>query len=111
MAKQPVTAGIVVTPNFRLYKSGIMSEDLLQCSSADKKINHSVTLVGYGKTDKSEVASTWCSEYWIASSNWGTTWGEQGLFKMCMDHAGKSRLPYGICHVNRFPSYPTLALQ
>ena len=108
VSKQPVTTGIVVTSNFRLYSSGIMTEELLSCSDSQKEINHSVTIVGYGKTDLTNVASTWCSEYWIGSNSWGTAWGEQGLFKLCMDHAGKSKIPYGICQVNRFPSYPTL---
>lgn len=88
VARQPVTTGLVVTSNFRLYKSGVMTEELLQCSNAKNEINHSVTLVGYGKTDKKDVASTFCTEYWLARSNFGAAWGEQGLFKLCMDGAG-----------------------
>jgi len=34
VSKQPVTTGIVVTSNFRLYSSGIMTEELLSCSDS-----------------------------------------------------------------------------
>ena len=40
ISKQPITAGIVVTNAFRNYKSGILTEDDLGCSSAKKTINH-----------------------------------------------------------------------
>ena len=76
VSKQPFTAGIVVTEKFRSYKSGVVSEDSLKCSDASKKINHSVTVVGYGKTESTHVSHSWCSEYWIARNNWGSTWGE-----------------------------------
>lgn len=89
VAQQPVTAGIVMTENFRLYQSGIMTEDFTKCSDADKEINAAVTLVGYGKTDKSKIESSWCQEYWIAASSFGSTWGEQGFFKLCADGAGR----------------------
>lgn len=109
IVQQPVSTGIVITPNFRFYHSGILTEDFLRCSDSEKKINHSVTLVGYGKVDKKEVASSWCSQYWLVANSWGPSWGEQGFFKLCMDGAGHQRMPYGACQVNRFPSYPTVA--
>jgi len=106
VAKQPVSAGIVVTDAFRMYKSGIMTEEFLGCSGEDKKINHAVTVVGYGKTDRMTVQNSWCREYWIVQNSWGTQWGEKGFFRLCMDNTGKPSAPYGTCHINRFPSYP-----
>lgn len=50
--KQPVSAGIVVTEAFRSYKSGILTEEFLACSDAKKQINHAVTIVGFGKTER-----------------------------------------------------------
>lgn len=72
VAKQPVSSGIVVTEKMRMYHSGIMTDDFLDCSTPDKEINHAVTVVGYGKTDRKNVESSWCSEYWIARNSWGT---------------------------------------
>ena len=88
LVQQPVSTGMVVTPELRLYHSGVLTEDYLRCSDAKKEINHSVTLVGFGKTDKKDVASSWCSEYWIGANSWGSSWGEKGFFKLCMDGAG-----------------------
>ena len=108
VAKQPVSAGIVVTEHFRLYGTGILMEDVLKCSDAKKEINQVVTVVGFGKSDRTKVEGSWCAQYWILQNSWGTGWGEQGLFRMCMDGAGKSKTPFGTCHINRFPSYPNL---
>lgn len=106
--KQPISAGIVVTDAFKSYKTGILTEEFLACSDETKVINHAVTIVGYGKTDGKTVASTWCTDYWIVQNSWGSSWGEQGFFKLCMDGAGKRKTPFGTCQVNRFPSYPVL---
>lgn len=109
VAQQPVTAGMVVTENFRMYHGGIMTEEFLKCSDAAKEINHAVTIVGFGKTEKGTIESSWCEDYWIARNSFGSQWGEQGFFKLCADKAGSSKKPYGTCHINRFPSYPTFS--
>jgi hypothetical protein len=67
-----------------------------------------VAVVGYGKTRKGDKDTEWCEEYWLVRNTWGAKWGEQGFFKMCMDGAGSELLPYGICQLNRFPTYPTV---
>ncbi len=104
--KQPVTVGIVVTDAFRSYKGGIMIEENLKCSDDAKTINHAVTIVGFGKTTPKSLEHTWCKEFWIARNSWGPNWGEQGNFKLCMDNGSREWKPHGVCHVNRFPSYP-----
>lgn len=106
VAKQPVASSFVLTPKFQLYHGGILSDNILQCSGEGKQVNHAVTVVGYGKTERKTIASSWCDEYWIVQQAWGTSWGENGTFKLCMDGAGKSNMPYGPCHINRFPVYP-----
>ena len=106
--KQPISSGIVVTDALKSYKSGIVTEEFLGCSDASKKINHAITIVGYGTTDTKKVVNSWCKEYWIAQNSWGSSWGEQGFFKLCMDGAGNSKTPFGTCQINRFPSYPVL---
>lgn len=106
--KQPVSVGIVVSEAFRSYKGGIITEDTARCSDESKSINHQVTLVGFGKTEHKTLENTWCKDYWIARNSWGSSWGDKGNFKICMDKAGRDRTPYGTCHINRFPSYPTL---
>lgn len=98
---------MVATENLRMYAGGIMTEEFLKCSDAKHKINHAVTIVGYGKTDKQTIESSWCNDYWIVLNSFGASWGEQGFFKLCADGAGKSKTPYGTCHLNRFPSYAT----
>ena len=108
VAKQPVSAGIVVTNAFRNYKEGILVEDDLKCSSEKKHINHQVTIVGYGETQPGTIEYSWCKQFWVARNSWGSSWGENGYFRLCMDGAGKDKTPYGTCQINRFPSYPTL---
>lgn len=107
VSKQPVSAGMVVTDLFRLYQDGILVEGNLRCSDSSLKINHQVTIVGYGKSNKAAVEGSWCEQYWLVQNSWGTSWGEQGFFRLCMDGAGGARLPYGTCQINRFPTYPT----
>lgn len=106
VTKQPVTVGIVVTEAFRSYRSGILTEDTAKCSDEKKSINHAVTIVGFGKTQPNTLESSWCKEFWIARNSWGSSWGDNGNVKICMDKAGRERAPYGTCHINRYPSYP-----
>jgi hypothetical protein len=48
LMRQPVGVGILTNANFQFYRSGVMTEDTLKCSSGDRKVNHGVTVVGYG---------------------------------------------------------------
>jgi hypothetical protein len=65
-------------------------------------------VVGYGKSKSDEKMSQWCEEYWIVRNSWGTQWGEKGFFRLCMDGTGSKKMPYGICQLNRYPTYPTM---
>ena len=99
-----------MTEAFRSYKSGILTEEFMHCSDDKMSINHAVTIVGFGKSDRLKVESSWCKQYWIAQNSWGAQWGEQGFFKLCMDDAGKSKTPLGTCQINLFTAYHTLNL-
>lgn len=63
------------------YHSGIITEDSCHCSnSKTKEVNHAVTIVGYGESDRPG-----CKEYWLVKNSWGPNWGENGFFKLCAD--------------------------
>ena len=107
LMKQPVAVGIYTNSQFMFYKSGVMVEETLKCSSESNNVNHGVTLIGYGKTTKEEEKK-FCEEFWIVRNSWGPKWGEDGFFRLCMDGTGSKNQPYGICQLNRFPTYPTM---
>ena len=91
------------------YKSGIVSEQYLRCSSKKKEVNHGVTVVGYGKVSDNDKTKGPCEEYWIIRNSWGASWGEKGLFRLCMDDAGSYDTPYGTCLVNKYATWPTMS--
>ncbi len=68
----------------QFYTSGIIDGDKSQCSPG--MINHSVAIVGYGV----EAGI----DYWIVKNSWGTSWGEQGFFRISR---GK-----GTCGINMY---------
>jgi hypothetical protein len=81
----------------------------LKCSSEGEVPNHSAVVVGYGIVRKGDRARTWCEEYLVVRATFGPNWGENGFFNLCMDGTGSPSVPYGVCHINRFPAYPTAA--
>ena len=84
------------------YSHGVLKEEDCQCSDAKTKdVNHGVTLVGYGKSDRPD-----CQEYWLVKNSWGPHWGEAGFFKLCSDKSENT--PQGTCQVNSYVQYPLL---
>jgi Papain family cysteine protease len=90
------------------YKEGVVTEDYMGCSSPNNEVNHSVTVVGYGKVEYGNKVRAWCSEYWLVRNSWGTNWGEQGFFRVCMDGVGDKKTPLGTCLINKYAAYPTM---
>lgn len=43
------------TAYMNAYSGGIMTEDMLRCSSTENEVNHGVLLVGYGKRTDEQV--------------------------------------------------------
>jgi len=75
----------------QFYKKGVMTP--LKCDK--EKLNHAVTLVGYGvEQDKKDV------EYWIAKNSWGSGWGEDGYFRI--------KRGDGVCGINLNVSLPII---
>ena len=72
---------------FQYYKRGIFSENGLKKNSKKidlktlfdygktwSKVEHSITLVGYGEMNG--------VKYWIGMNSWGNHWGAHGFFKV-----------------------------
>jgi cathepsin L len=54
------------------YHEGVYND----CSYQENmKINHGVTLVGYGTDEK-------YGDYWTIRNHWGTSWGEKGFMRL-----------------------------
>lgn len=86
VAKQPVSVAIDAEGYMmQLYSSGVFT------GYCGKKLNHGVTIVGYGEEGG--------QKYWLVKNSWGTTWGEQGYIKM--------KRGSNICGINMQASYPT----
>merc|ERR1711907_799807 len=58
------------SPLLSKYKKGIIKEP----STSDMKIDHWVTVVGYGSEDG--------TDFWRIRNSWGEGWGEQGHFRI-----------------------------
>ena len=86
----PLAIALNANP-LQTYVSGILDLTSSQCPSSG--INHAVTLVGYGTEDS--VA------YWIIKNSWGTSWGEEGYFRI---RRGK-----GTCGVNCYITTATVS--
>jgi aminopeptidase C len=84
------------------YKSGVLMDSDCDCSDPRRKeVNHAVTIVGYGLSDRQG-----CNEYWLIKNSWGSRWGEKGgLFKLCADREGFTE-ELGTCQINSFIMWP-----
>ncbi|KAL8124954.1 cysteine proteinase COT44-like [Apium graveolens] len=95
VAHQPVSVAIEAGGRgLQLYSSGIFSG---MCGTA---LDHGVVVVGYGREDG--------KDYWLVRNSWGTSWGENGYFKMERNVAYTST---GKCGIAMQPSYPTKTAQ
>ena len=93
----------------QFYSKGILTELFLFCSNPRKEVNHGITVVGYGTVNSNDkVHFGHCEEYWIIKNSWGSSWGEKGYFRLCMDGAGNWLTPMGTCHVNKYGTWPTM---
>uniref|UniRef100_A0A8D8XLJ4 Cathepsin B n=1 Tax=Cacopsylla melanoneura TaxID=428564 RepID=A0A8D8XLJ4_9HEMI len=73
--KGPVTTSMILFEDFLTYKSGIYHH------VHGKRLGHiTVKLIGFGVENK--------QQYWLAVNNWGTSWGDQGTFKILKEKNG-----------------------
>jgi len=92
VANQPVAVGIQTNTNFANYKGGIFGTG--PCKPLPKlKLNHAVTIVGYGGEDK--------NAYWLIKNWRGEGWGENGYMRV--KRQGNSRS--SVCGINMVRSY------
>ncbi|CAL4982369.1 unnamed protein product [Urochloa decumbens] len=90
VAMQPVCVSIEAGgSNFQHYTKGVYN------GPCGTKLNHGVTVVGYGREGG--------DEYWIVKNSWGAKWGDNGFIKMKKNIAGK---PEGLCGIAIRPSFP-----
>lgn len=74
----PITVSIDAKHHsFRHYDGGVWHEP--NCGSTKHDLHHAVLLVGFG-TDEYE------RDYYILKNSWGTSWGEDGYFRMSRNH-------------------------
>ncbi|CAG9768819.1 unnamed protein product [Ceutorhynchus assimilis] len=85
----PVSVAIHSGP-FQFYQSGIHSG-----AACTDNVDHGVLVVGYGKNTSSQ------EEYWLLKNSWGTSWGENGYFKLAM-----SKNNTGLCGIAKQSCYP-----
>jgi hypothetical protein len=81
-----------------------MADDCdVNCSDPEKReVNHAITIVGYGKSDREG-----CDEYWLVKNSWGEYWGEEGHFKFCADRKGKTEA-FGGCQIASSIMWPSI---
>ncbi|XP_052167407.1 ervatamin-B-like [Oryza glaberrima] len=99
-AAQPVAVSIEAGgDNFQHYRKGVYD------GPCGTRLNHGVTVVGYGQEEAPADGGAAGDKYWIIKNSWGKNWGDQGYIKMKKDVAGK---PEGLCGIAIRPSFPLM---
>jgi len=71
----PVETGFLVYDDFMSYRGGVYRK-----TSNYLRGGHAVKVVGWG------VEATSNTEFWVVANSWGTRWGEEGHFRIAMNH-------------------------
>lgn len=81
--KGPLSAAVNAA-HFQTYMGGVMDPWLCNAS----KLDHGITLVGYGTEDG--------KDYWLIKNSWGPGWGEKGYCKLIRGK-GKCGINTNVC--------------
>jgi C1A family cysteine protease len=90
VAQQPVA--VAIEADTRYFQS--YSEGILDSASCGTQLDHGVLIVGYGEESG--------EKYWLLKNSWGTSWGEQGYFRILRTDSTNDQ---GICGVAMDPSF------
>ena len=76
----PIAVSFEVYNDFFQYQHGIYRHtslnDTLNRFNPFSITNHVVVIVGYGRDPGAGLA------YWVVMNSWGTSWGEEGFFRI-----------------------------
>eukprot|EP00178_Gracilaria_changii_P003958 TRINITY_DN1604_c0_g1_i1.p1 TRINITY_DN1604_c0_g1~~TRINITY_DN1604_c0_g1_i1.p1 ORF type:complete len:108 (+),score=13.21 TRINITY_DN1604_c0_g1_i1:738-1061(+) len=89
----PVSLTYQVIKGFKDYKSGVYSVE--NCGTTTKDVNHAVLATGFGEENG--------MKYYNIKNSWGTTWGNNGYFKM--------QRGVNMCACSQCNSYPLIDKQ
>ncbi|XP_077991337.1 putative peptidase C1-like protein F26E4.3 [Glandiceps talaboti] len=79
MENGPVQATFQVKEDFFMYKRGVYQYTRLADSHKRAVGHHSVKIIGWG-SEYSYFGKE--LKYWLCANSWGTSWGENGYFKI-----------------------------
>jgi cathepsin B len=74
----PIETAFTVYQDFMSYSGGVYKH-----TTGSAVGGHAVKIVGWGREET--------TDYWIAANSWGTSWGEQGYFRIAWDQGDISR--------------------
>lgn len=82
----PMETGFMVYQDFMSYRGGIYKH-----TTGGFMGGHAVEIVGWGQEGS--------DKYWICKNSWGTSWGEQGFFRIAFNQVGINSDVWA-CNVN-----------
>jgi len=81
MANGPISVSFEVYDDFKYYRGGVYTHQFTKYLSDPENpfhlVNHAVLMVGWGVTNDDKRIP-----YWIVKNSWGTSWGENGYFRI-----------------------------
>ncbi|XP_044758253.1 procathepsin L-like [Coccinella septempunctata] len=85
----PVSVAIESTTELQHYTEGVFFD-----RTCTNRLNHGVLAVGYGAENG--------QDYWLIKNSWGSSWGEQGYFRMV-------RNMYNNCGIASYATVPVVS--